>query len=205
MQFLQFNRISQNLDINPSTYGSDSTAFIETHYSRVFELTEVLHVTCGIKLKKKSKVSGENSWLCPHFLVIRSLRTHSSLPQWNHLLFILTFTSTPSWIAPSWSSGFPGRKRTQNIACEVMWPWNDSTVNAIIRSIVYRNHGTSRGKVKGPFTSSSSSITGRALWREKTQGGGSECIHMVQTRVSLSINSICFWSDLPLIRYRKLH
>lgn len=53
------HRISQNHGINPSTYGSDSTAFIETNYLRVFELIGVLHVTCGIKLKKMLSVRRE--------------------------------------------------------------------------------------------------------------------------------------------------
>lgn len=66
--------------------------------------------------------------------------------------------------------------------------------------------GLAEGKKKDPLPLPHQALQGELCReRENAEREVSECIHMVQTRVSLSINSICFWSDLALIRYRKLH
>lgn len=114
------------------------------------------------------------------FLVIRSLGTHSSLPSVKLLSFhsrvifftfysILDLSSLVFRI--SWE-----RESTQINTCPAMWPWADDTVKVITRSLLNRHKYDWKSwdqqgerRVKGPVTSSSSSITGRALYR---RGGG---------------------------------
>lgn len=127
-------------------------------------------------------MSGEKSWICTlFFLVIRSLRTHSLLPQWNCILFILASSSSSSRIHVysildrsilvlriSW------KKREHSL-------WNDSTVKA--RSILNKKSWDQQGgKYKEPLPLPHLALQGELCReRKKNQRGHSRSPSLGQT------------------------